>query len=115
MSTQPNRPIDVLHCGFCFRPIEDGLNIHHIKPRSEGGSDDDGNLIPAHIECHKLHHSAPNGGDGLSDFQRWGKLSALDCHWAFFLKGVKNNPLYEPARQFYKLYYSNPQTKKEMQ
>jgi hypothetical protein len=114
MTTQLNNSTSNLHCGFCFQPIEESLNIHHVKPRSEGGSDHESNLIPAHVECHKLHHSTPKGADGLSDFQRWGKLSALDCHWAFTLRGVKDNPLYEPARQFYRLYYSNPQSRREI-
>jgi hypothetical protein len=39
-------------------------------------------------------------------FSAWGRLSALDCHWAFYLRGVKDNPAYEPARQFYLMFYA---------
>lgn len=98
-------------CGFCFQPIlnSDSLNIHHVQPRSEGGSNHKSNLTPSHVQCHRDWHQTPKA-DGLSDFQKWGKLSALDCHWAFYLRGVRDNPAYDPARQFYRLYYSNPES-----
>jgi hypothetical protein len=115
MSTQLNSSNGNLQCGFCFQPIEDNLNIHHVQPKSAGGTNQASNLIPAHVDCHRLHHSTPNGADGLSDFQRWGKLASLTCAWAFQLKGVKSDPAYEPARQFYLMFYAKPQPRKEMQ
>jgi hypothetical protein len=91
-------------CGLCPRPICEGerVNWHHPKPRSEGGIE----TVAVHQQCHVEHHSKP-GNDGLSDFQRWGRLSAVDCHWAFYLKNVKDNPLYDQARSFYQMYYSH--------
>jgi hypothetical protein len=91
-------------CGLCTLPIgkSERVNWHHPKPRSEGGT----STVAVHQECHVEHHST-TGADGLSDFQRWGKLSAIDCHWAFYLKGVKDNPLYDQARSFYQMYYSH--------
>ena len=108
MSTQLNSSTSNLQCGFCYQPIKDNLNMHHVQPRSEGGADHDSNLIPAHAECHRRHHSTQNGADGLSDFQRWGKLSSLTCAWAFYLKNVRNHPAYEPARQFHLMFYAEP-------
>jgi len=91
-------------CGLCHRPIRktDKINWHHPIYKSQGGTD----TIEVHQKCHTDHHRAP-GPDGLSDFQRWGKLSALDCHWAFTLKGVKDNPLYDQARSYNRMYYSH--------
>src|SRR5689334_11176410 len=82
-------------CGLCHRSIRksDKINWHHPIYKSQGGTE----TIEVHQKCHTAHHRTP-GPDGLSDFQRWGKLSALDCHWAFTLKGVKDNPLYDQAR-----------------
>lgn len=38
-----------------------GLDVHHIVPRSAGGSNNPSNLIPVSIECHKtLEHSQAN-------------------------------------------------------
>ena len=110
MTTQLNNSTSNLRCGFCFQPIEESLNIHHVKPRSEGGSDHESNLIPAHVECHKLHHSTPKGADGLSDFQRWGKrggeLSALTKRWSHNLKYVRDDSYYQPHRDFYNANYA---------
>lgn len=103
-------------CGFCSQLIlnTDSLNVHHIQPRSEGGSDHESNLTPTHAECHRQWHQTPKA-DGFSDFQRWGKLSSLTCAWAFNLKGVKDNPVYDMARAFYRLFYSNPESRKGLQ
>ena len=115
MSTHLNSSNGILQCGFCFQSIEANLNMRSVQPRSEGGASHESNLIQAHAECHRLHHSRPNGADGLSDFQRWGKLSSLTCRWAFNLKGVRDNPAYETARSFYSMFYSEPKSGKGMQ
>ena len=114
MATAFNPIHGEVNCGFCSQPIlnSDSLNIHHVHPRSEGGSDHESNLTPAHEECHRQWHQTPRA-DGLSDFQRWGKLSSLTCGWAFNLKGVRDNPAYATARAFYLLYYSNASSRKE--
>lgn len=41
-----------------YIPIDDGgLNVHHIKPVSEGGGDEPENLITLCKDCHKeVHH-----------------------------------------------------------
>lgn len=46
-------------CTMCGQSIFNGetTQIHHIKPRSEGGSDDISNLTYVHTFCHhKIHH-----------------------------------------------------------
>ncbi len=65
MSTLDRNATTVLvKCGRCcclcrrFRPIR--LQVHHIVPRSEGGSDDLENLIALCITCHTdVHTKAP--------------------------------------------------------
>lgn len=91
-------------CYFCNRPMDataDMINRHHFdKLRSEGGTE----TAPAHEQCHVEYHSR-NG-----HFREWGRrggrISAVDKHWAFHLKGVKDDPLYDQARQFNRMYYA---------
>jgi 5-methylcytosine-specific restriction protein A len=42
-------------CHICGNPIRDGekWDKEHVVPLSMGGADDDANLRPAHIKCHK--------------------------------------------------------------
>jgi hypothetical protein len=96
-------------CYFCYEPIDsakDEINWHHPKPKSEGGTE----TVPAHKHCHIKHHRTVRK-DGLSDFQNWGKqggrISAVDKHWAFRLKNVKDDPLYDLDRSFYQMFYSH--------
>ena len=43
------------HCVYI--PIDNGLEVHHIKPVSEGGGDEPENLITLCHDCHmKRHH-----------------------------------------------------------
>lgn len=39
-----------------YLPIDDGLEVHHIKPVSEGGGDEQTNLISLCHECHQERH-----------------------------------------------------------
>jgi len=43
-------------CGVAFEE-HDLIDTHHIKPRSEGGSNDVDNLNLVHAWCHKAYHS----------------------------------------------------------
>ena len=42
-------------CHLCSRSIAPGepWEIEHIKPISMGGRDDETNMAPAHVDCHK--------------------------------------------------------------
>jgi HNH endonuclease len=46
------------HCCVCrrYRPLQ--LQVHHIIPVAEGGSDDLANLIPICVSCHSDVHTA---------------------------------------------------------
>lgn len=53
---------DVIHCEICGKSgrIDKGnFDIHHIKPRSQGGKDNIENLILLCRKCHDLAHSDP--------------------------------------------------------
>lgn len=48
-------------CHLCGQPIDPGLDqyhpmsgtAHHLIPHSRGGTDDQDNLVPAHLECNQ--------------------------------------------------------------
>lgn len=45
------------HCEFCGNDKEAILQIHHIKPVSQGGDNKDSNLVILCPNCHKLAHA----------------------------------------------------------
>ncbi|MGH8604102.1 MAG: HNH endonuclease signature motif containing protein, partial [Gammaproteobacteria bacterium] len=47
------------NCPLCYQKItkETGWNIHHIRPKSEGGEDNVTNLVLVHPNCHRQIHS----------------------------------------------------------
>jgi len=56
-----NQPITCTNCGS-----RSAQHVHHIIPRSEGGTDDPTNLLLLCQQCHVAHHSSKG------DFKRWG-------------------------------------------
>jgi hypothetical protein len=107
MSTQLNKANTNKQCALCSRKIRkhEKVNLHHtLTLRSYGGQ----KVAEVHETCHRNHHKS-NG-----DFAAFGRLSALDRHWAFYLKHVKDDPAHEVNRNFYWLYYSNPESRKEL-
>lgn len=48
-------------CRCCGRKA-DKYEVHHIKPREEGGSDHPANLVLLGKDCHQLTLSAPSYG-----------------------------------------------------
>lgn len=44
---------DVLFCKMCPQVA---VNLHHVKYKSQGGTDDPDNLIPLCFDCHSGHH-----------------------------------------------------------
>ncbi len=46
-------------CELCGCAITSALEVHHIKPRAEGGSNKASNLMVLCAKCHDIHHAAP--------------------------------------------------------
>lgn len=48
------------HCCICrrFSPLQ--IQVHHIVEVSDGGTDDEANLIPICIGCHSVVHTSPH-------------------------------------------------------
>ncbi len=49
-----------LHC-FCCAGKTGDTSIHHLKPRSEGGTDEPSNLVPLCVECHDAVEGPEDG------------------------------------------------------
>ena len=48
---------DILYCANCPGVAVD---LHHVKYKSQGGSDDPQNLCPLCFKCHSGHHDRNN-------------------------------------------------------
>jgi hypothetical protein len=44
-------------CKICDEPISGNVDIDHIIPIKDGGSNDASNIRVVHTECHKLRHA----------------------------------------------------------
>ena len=44
-------------CLICHQEIEDDWHVHHIIERSQGGSDENDDLVLLHPDCHRQVHS----------------------------------------------------------
>jgi hypothetical protein len=86
-------------CAKQIRPRQ-AVNHHHVIYRSKGGTITE----PMHQKCHVKLHSTRD------DFKGWGRVggqkSALDNHWSFYLRNVKDNPAYDSIRAAYIRKYS---------
>lgn len=76
---QKNRVCDV--CGY-----DKGIEVHHIKPRSLGGTDDEENLIPLCRRCHKLVHSL-----GVSESEELISIRSKGIKQYLFLQWIKES------------------------
>ncbi|MBZ6767391.1 HNH endonuclease [Klebsiella oxytoca] len=65
------------HCCICrkFSPLQ--IQIHHIVAQSEGGLDDEDNLIPICISCHSSVHSKMHMTKGFSRAELKGHRNAV--------------------------------------
>jgi hypothetical protein len=54
-------------CRCCGRKT-DNYEVHHIKPRCEGGSDHPANLVLLDEDCHQITISASNSYGGVPRF-----------------------------------------------
>lgn len=71
-------------CRDCQSGDVDSFHIHHIKPRAEGGTNDEDNLITLCCDCHKARHSGGFGSrlpEGLK-----GITFLREMNTAFFRK-----------------------------
>lgn len=64
---------DGYRCALCDSPK--GLQIHHVMPRSEGGSNDPMNLITLCWVCHAIAH-----GTRMPDCADW--MTPVEIHEA---------------------------------
>jgi DNA mismatch repair protein MutS len=55
-------------CELCGCAITSALEVHHIKPRAEGGSNKASNLMVLCAGCHDKHHAAPEESPASNSF-----------------------------------------------
>lgn len=74
------------HCVICNKR---GEHVHHIKPRSQGGKNNEDNLVLLCRRCHKgIHDDCPT-----PEMKAMGIMSAKDA--TAFLTRYINNKLWE--------------------
>jgi 5-methylcytosine-specific restriction protein A len=56
-------------CHLCKAKIHVGerWDVEHVKPLSMGGADDEANMAPAHVSCHRIKTSAEAGPRAKAD------------------------------------------------
>jgi 5-methylcytosine-specific restriction protein A len=59
-------------CHLCQTKIHVGerWEVEHVKPLSMNGADDEGNMAPAHVSCHRVKTSAEAGPRAKADRAR---------------------------------------------
>jgi RecQ family ATP-dependent DNA helicase len=62
---------DSFKCVECATPCRDGADIHHLLPRSSGGSDEPSNLITLCDGCHAAHHPKLAASLARRAIERW--------------------------------------------
>ena len=65
------------HCCICRRHDPLHLQVHHIRPVSEGGKDELDNLIVTCITCHSDAHSVPGLGRRFTEEELRGHRDAV--------------------------------------
>ena len=58
-------------CWYCGGLPED-LTVDHARPRSRGGKNEDGNLLPACDRCNNL-----KANQTVSEFRKWVKVRVI--------------------------------------
>jgi hypothetical protein len=76
---QEVRQRDGERCRWCGRNGSSGLQVHHIRYRSQGGSDHPSNLI---LLCQQHHEEAH------SNKKRWQKV-LLAANWMLYVEGER--------------------------
>lgn len=62
---------DGFRCVACRSDVPASCDIHHLLPRSMGGSDELSNLVSLCDGCHAAHHPNLAGGLARSAIERW--------------------------------------------
>ncbi len=63
---------DKFRCVECERPCDRGeADIHHLLPRTAGGSDEPSNLVTLCDGCHAAHHPKLSAGLARRAIERW--------------------------------------------
>lgn len=57
------------------------IDMHHIKRRSQGGGDEDSNLVPLCHECHMAHHDGRTPLEFRSGTARWRSSDGVPSAW----------------------------------
>src|SRR5262249_40613985 len=69
---------DKFQCVECAAACEpDGLDVHHLLPRSAGGTDEPSNLITLCDGCHAAHHPKLAGRLARRMMEKWAVRLAL--------------------------------------
>ena len=72
------------------------LHVHHVKPRSEGGSDDPSNLVSVCATCHAKVHGGQLGESKVDVSSRSGYL-CLNCDRVFSIDYARDRDLQCPV------------------
>lgn len=72
-------------CACCGKPMDD---VHHIIPRSKGGSDGPDNRIGLCDECHHKVHTGELDLEKVGMSQKYGALSVLNQAVPFIYQGL---------------------------
>ena len=86
------RERDGYKCGICGC---EGvlLHVHHMRHRSEGGSDDPSNLVSVCAACHAKVHGGQLGGSEVDVSSRSGYL-CLNCDRVFSVDYARDQGLH---------------------
>lgn len=78
---------DLFTCQYCgAKPPATSLHLDHVHPFSEGGSDDDNNLITACRDCNLGKGSRPLDVDQYGDFDLYGHTLPWTLKWRMLNK-----------------------------
>ena len=92
-------------CSLCDY-VGDNTHIHHIIPRSRGGSDEDGNLIELCTICHgKVHNVSFYDNKGLVS-SKIAQTKTIDKECLSYLNDIEDN-LHDFIMEYYYEYNSN--------
>jgi hypothetical protein len=67
--------VAVVICQACGRPIKDRVVRHHVKMKSEGGSDHESNRVPREVICEAVCHIINSKGNPT--VKQWGRYRKL--------------------------------------